>query len=340
VVDVIGPKNIVPGPLPADAAAQREEAFTALRLNLTIAAAQDSGEITVRATTSRPELARQIAATLVETYLQDNERKTPAPVALPDPPAPELVAEEQIALENAWKTASAHLRQMQEPQGDLSLAGRRKLIEDQLAAVEVQLVSELSKQEAEERRLANKLTPAHPQLVALRELIDDLSKWIDAAEAPTGDSAAPAKPTENRLPGAVGLLCTRRQVLQRELADLNRQEGRVAQAAHEVELASLRLQAQGQRREVAPAPKTPQPGHSIEISIAQAASPARLAAGFPPLWTIAVGAALGVFGGIGVALVCYQDNPLLMTRREVEAELELTVSGPVPTADTLLDVAA
>lgn len=346
VVQTLGPRNIAAGPLPADATAQHAAAVGVLRDSLAITAAHDSGEITIRATAGRPELAKKMVAALVDTYLPDGGRTiTTLPPSPRPPPVLQSTADEAKTLENAWKTASARLREAQDPPGEISLAGQRKLIEDQLAEVEVQLLRELSKHEAEERRLTSQLTPAHPQLVALREMIGELSRRINESRSDDRNPAATGSPSENRIPGVVGVLCQLRQELRRELAALNQREGLVAQATQDAELAQARLKAYAERRQHAQVERAartaeePDQIRQLELTVAQSASPAWQTGGIQPYLVVTCGVLVGLLGGIGVALWCYDAAPLLLTRRDVERQLELTVTGPIPTEVRPLDVA-
>ncbi|HUE73412.1 MAG TPA: hypothetical protein VMP01_21215 [Pirellulaceae bacterium] len=342
VVQTLGPQIIAAGRLPDNAAAQHAKAVQVLSDSLTIAAADGSGQITIRATTNRPELAEKIVSTLVGTYLPDGGRTiTTLPPSPRSPPVLQSTADEAKTLEHAWKTATARLRVAQDPPGEISLAGQRKLIEDQLAEVEVQLLRELSKHEAEERRLAAQLTPAHPQLVALREMIGQLSQQINESGSDNRNAPATGSPSEKRIPGVVGVLCQLRQELKRELVALNQQEGLVAQATQDAELAEARLKAYAERRQLAQAQTAEEQHHDrpIELTVVQFASPARQTGGIQPYIAVTCGVLVGLLAGIGVALWCYDADPLLLTRGDVERLLELAVTGPIPTEIEPLDVA-
>jgi hypothetical protein len=319
LVDALGPGTIVPAPGAKDASGHRQEAIHRLGGILQITPAHRPAEIVIRGTAERPKLAEQIVAALASHCVDDSPRLTPA--TMPAEPS----NNERATRERSFESALDHLREAQRTASDVSLAGRRKLIEDQLSEVEVQLLRELSKHEADERRLSSQLTPAHPQLVALRELIAELSRQI-AGEG-----------SEHRMPGGVGKLCSRREELRQELAALNQREGRVAEAVQRVEQAQANLDElsphEASRITVQP------PVRRVLLTLVAPASSARPVGGVSPLLAGALASGLALVGAIGVPLLCYRSNPSLMTCRDVESELELPVAGPIPTGDALLEVA-
>ncbi len=326
VVDALGAGNLVPDLRAKDAPGRRQEAIDRLRGSLQVTATAQSGEITIRGVAQRPERAQQMVAVLVSSCMHESPRLARA-AALP--PA---AGNERAQLEEAWKVASSHLQLVQGSAEDASIAGQRKLIEDQLAEVELQLIRELSRHEAEERRLESQLTPAHPQLLALRELIGELSRQI-------GDSGSkPGQASEQQTPGAVGKLCTRREELRLELAALQQREGRLAKAAQRSQEVQAQL-AQHSRQEELLRAKTEDRDRSIQLSVIAPASPARPRGGISRMLAVALGIGFGVIGAIGLPLLCYRSNPSLMTCRDIACELELPVAGPIPTASAPLDVA-
>jgi capsular polysaccharide biosynthesis protein len=304
-------------------------ALQVLRESLTIDAAKDSAEIRIRATADHPDIAKQIVAMLAETCLPEHWSKVVSP-APPASLAADSSAGERETLEKARNSAAIRLREAQGPAGETSLAGRRQLIEEQLAAIEGQLLRELSKHEAEERRLESQLTPAHPQRVALRETIEVLAQQISESGGPL---------SENSIPGEVGLLCNRRRELRGELAALDQHERLIAQAKEDVETAQSRLNACAERPVMVRGGDQPRGEKSIQLTLVQPASPARQTGGIQPQFLITCGVLAGLLGGIGAALWCFEADPLLLTRSDIERQLELVVTGPIPIEVGPLDVA-
>ena len=331
VAERIGDRAIAAELPPGEPAAQRQLAVKYLEQRLHIAASPEPGEIVVRGTFERAELPQKIVATLVENYL-DQYAHQPR-VSPPAAPA----SDARAALENASKAAAQRLTEAQQFQGELSLAGQRKLLEGQLAEVQLQLLRELTEHEDQERQLAEQLTPQHPQLVAIRQTIDELSRQIKQADGYEQLPQDAAQATAVRIPGEVGILCERRQELRRELAALKAQEQRIAAAEHDVELARSRLSAHDQEH---PIVRSADPAASMrfELTLLQPASPPQQS-GVDPRSVIAAGILLGLLGGMAAALACHAADPLLLSRSDVERLLELPVIGPIPIQVQPLDVA-
>ena len=321
--------------LPGIRALEKQAAMQVLQRQLRIAAATEPADIVVRGTSDRPELATHIVATLVENFLEEYSRERSVPAAEPPPAAPTPASDERAVLEDAWKQAAQRLEKAEQSHGELSLAGQRKLIEGQLAEVQLQLLRELSQHEVQERQLAEQLTPQHPQLMAIRQTIDELSRQIHQADR--REQSPQDAPAENLIPGEVGILCQRRQELRRELAALNEQQQRVAAAASDVQLAQSRLAAYSEKRPPH-ASAEPSPPARFTLTLVQPASQPQQS-GISPRLVIAGAVLLGCAGGVGIALVCHRENPLLTTCGDVERLLALPVTGPIPTQVQPLDMA-
>lgn len=408
VVDAIGVDAILSGRLPKDlppleAVAMRrgdysalpaiasdatregrhQQAVRKLEQNIGISVPKKSSTIAISAQAETPELAQRITATLVALYMDEHLRVYHTPGSF------EFFRDQSQLLQQQWRDASTRLKEAKDKYGIVTLEGKRKLLQDQIADVSTRLLAgeselatsqaritsltaslaelpermvaesvegarlELIKFEAQEQQLLARFADAHPQVVAIRGKIDDLMSSIDRkAVAPNRESLARSaskqtlemtllteQTTADALDKRNGVLRQQRDQLKRELADLNQQEIVVSQLQREVELAESRLKSYADKTEQARINEQLDQERITNLSIVQPASFVNKSTGPRRLYVLGLGMLVGLFGGVGLAVLCYYADPLLRTRGDLESQLGLPVTGTVPNHDSPLEVA-
>ena len=355
VVDAVGADAIIQGHLPekvppvervsphiaghepevnpeATRDAKRQRAVYKLEQNLQFSIPKEAGTIAVRGRAETPELAQQIVAALVTLYM-DELMKGPT---VPGPN--EFMRDEKVLAEKHWNEASAALNDAESRFGIVTSAGKRKLLEDQLADVEMQIAREVFKYEAEERRLSAQLAAAHPQLQAIRGVLSDLTKAMQQP-ASAGKTQLTSQYQESASwPQSLSTLGRQRQQLREELAALNAQQLIIRQLDREAELAGERLAAYAAKAKQASINGQPDQERLMNVSIVQPASYSSKSLGLQSWHVLALGAFVSMFGGVGLAIVCYHFDPLIRTPLELE-QFGLPVMGSVPETRGSLDLA-
>jgi uncharacterized protein involved in exopolysaccharide biosynthesis len=333
VVNAIGSDVIVRGPASGDATgdAGHQEAVRKLQQNISIFLPESSSTITVTGNAETPQLAQRIVATLVGLYLEEYKRVHDTPGSF------ESLGNEHELLNKQRSDASARLREAQQRFGVATPAGKRKVLEDQIADVDSQLLHELFKYEAEERRLSAQLAEDHPQIRAIRGVIDSLTQVIqDPDAAGPMNSEVPRLLPDRTTPPSLNNLRTQRQQLRLQLAELNEHDSLLSQLERDAELAEGRLKSHAETAEQGRIKERLDQETLTRLSIVQPASYPTESTGPRPSYVLPIGAFVGLLGGMGLALLCYYADPLLKTCVDLE-RLGVRVVGRVPYQHTQLE---
>lgn len=111
----------------------RERAYAKLKSRVQVNSPRQSTIIALTAKGDTPEEAQQIAATILEIYLDEHLRVSRPKGSL------DFLTEQAEQMRGEYQTALAELRDSKNRGGMASIEGRRKAIEDQISAVESQL---------------------------------------------------------------------------------------------------------------------------------------------------------------------------------------------------------
>jgi capsule polysaccharide export protein KpsE/RkpR len=333
VVNAIGSDVIVRGPASGDATgdAGHQEAVRKLQQNISIFLPESSSTITVTGNAETPQLAQRIVATLVGLYLEEYKGVHDTPGSF------ESLGNEHELLNKQRSDASARLREAQQRFGVATPAGKRKVLEDQIADVDSQLLHELFKYEAEERRLSAQLAEDHPQIRAIRGVIDSLMQVIqDPDAAGPMNSEVPSLLPDRTTPPSLNNLRTQRQQLRLQLAELNEHDSLLSQLERDAELAEGRLKSHAETAEQGRIKERLDQETLTRLSIVQPASYPTESTGPRPSYVLPIGAFVGLLGGMGLALLCYYADPLLKTCVGLERMMISSVetAGRLPAVST------
>ena len=182
VVMALGPEYVLygRGTKQADSDAQtlpttRAHQLAVLRLSkdVSIGAPRKSNIITVACKSRSPAVARQIVAKLIEVYQEEHVRVHRSPGTY------EFFTEQVEQSLATWQKAADDLRTIKDRYGIVTIDGRRKKLEDQIADID-------------SKRLANQtdVKTSRAKIASLESLIADLPKTIVTQEVEAPNAAA------------------------------------------------------------------------------------------------------------------------------------------------------
>ena len=382
------PSPVATATLPSRA---HQRAVARLEREMLISAPRKSNIITVACKAASPAAAQQIVAKLVEVYLEEHVRVHRSPGTY------EFFQEQAEQSLAAWQKAADKLRDTKNRLGIVTIEGRRKHLEDEIAENEVksqanqadlktaqakiasllQLIAGLPENvitsqaegpnsafdtmrqtlyqlEAQQQDLAARMQESHPRLKAVRQQVEDLRAIL--AQQPheflhVTESLNPARQalelsllTERSqsvsLEARQRSLTNSQQQMRNDLQQLNTQVADIEQLQQQVTLAEANHKEYSQKLEQARISRSLDDEQISSLSLVQPASYIATATGPRRSLVLALGLAVAIGSGLGVALLAAWLNPVLITAEQVAALLDLPLTGFVPAATVQLPAAA
>lgn len=149
-----------------------QQAILHLEKSLEIFAPRKSNIISVRCKASSPHVAQQIVATLVDLYLDEHVRVHHTPGSY------EFFQDQTRVTKVEWHTAAGRLRKLKDQLGIVTIEGKRKLLQDEIADIETKLLAN-----------AAELKTAEAKIDSLESLIGGLPERIMTQEAQSPNGA-------------------------------------------------------------------------------------------------------------------------------------------------------
>jgi uncharacterized protein involved in exopolysaccharide biosynthesis len=360
----------------------REQAATVLMSSLKVWVPKKTSVVCVQYEAETPELAQQVVATLINKYLEEHARVNRTAGSH------DFFVEQSKLLEVRLRQAQDELRDAKNSMGLTTIEGQRRTLQDEIGAIELQListVSELSASEAKaddlartidglperlvtqdvsgfpnvaadgmrevlyqlqvrERELRAKFTDEHPQVMAIREQVNESQAILDAQQVQRTQSTSAVHPGRQQLEltllneqAHVASLRARAQSLQTQhvavldkLKTLNNDEVRIAQMARSVDMAETNYRTYADKLELARIDQQLESERISNVNVVQPASYMAKAARPNRLLVLVLGVMVATLGALGVALLAEYLDRSLKTPEEVERRLERTVLISTP----------
>lgn len=356
-------------------------AIRKLERSISIWTPRKSNIIEVSCKADSPAIAQKIVATLIDVYLIEHLRVHHTPGSY------EFFSDQAQNSLKQWRMAAERLRRTKDRLGIVTIDGKRRELESQIADIDAKLltnqteltasrakiasleklIEELPKTvvtqemqgpnaafdgmrqtlyslEARELDLSSKMQDNHPQLVAVREQVNDLREILDeqpmqriqATEAinPARQAQELALLTEqasvDSLTGRGRELAILQTRLQGELERLNGEEGNLLQLQQAVDLAESRNSEYAQRLEQARISRSLDEERISSLNVVQPASYVANATGPRRIVVLALGLFLATVGGLGSAFIAAYFNPVFLTAADLEQLLGLPLTGNLP----------
>lgn len=198
--------------------------------------------------------------------------------------------------------------------------------------------------ELKERELAAKLTEDHPQLIAVRQQVQEARGILETQDERRTRHTTAANPARERLQEDLLLqqaearaLAAKSEKLNRELArvqqkvkHLNAIEGQIAALEQEATLAQRNYLTHAENLELARIDRALEDDRISNVNIIQPASLELRPASPNKKLVAALGLAIAVLGSIAVVIVSEQIDESLQTPDDVERQLEMPVLVSLP----------
>jgi uncharacterized protein involved in exopolysaccharide biosynthesis len=401
VVAALGPEYVLYGKknggtpngqgIEAPPSLAHQRAVAKLEKEMFISAPRKSNIITVACKAASPVAAQQIVAKLIEVYLEEHVRVHRSPGTL------EFFQEQAGQSLVAWQSAADTLRDAKNRLGIVTIEGRRKHLEDEIAENEVksqanqadvktsqakiaslrELIASLPEKlttskaqgpsaafdgmrqtlyqlESQEHDLSARMQDGHPRLAAMRQQVTDLREILHKQPEDRLQSTEGINPTRqalelsllNEQSQADSLvarhvsLATIQQRLQGDLQQLNKQVADLEQLQQRVTLAEANHKEYSQKLEQARISRSLDDEQISSLTVVQPASYVATATGLRRSLVLALGLAVAIGSGLGVALLAAWLNPVLTTAGQIASVLDLPLTGIVPAATLRMTAAA
>jgi uncharacterized protein involved in exopolysaccharide biosynthesis len=366
---------------PQRPSAAHQQAVQLLEKNIEIWAPRKSNIISIQCKAARPAVAQQIASRLVGIYLEEYVRVHRTVGSY------QFFADQTRLSKDEWLKSAARLGEAKDKLGVVTIDGRKKQLQDEIAGIDGQLLSnraELSTSaariaslgeliaqlpetivtqeaqapnaafdnmrgtlftlEARAQELAAKMQDAHPQLVAVRQQIDDLrgvlteqppqrmqaTQAVNPARQALELSLLNEQSQADALRGKAAALASLHAKLRGDLKQLNAHEASLALMQQEVDLAEAQHKAYADKLEQARINRSLDEERISSLTVVQPATYPSKASGPRRLYVLALGLLVAATSGLGAALIAAYFQPLLGSPLDIERLLELPLTGLLP----------
>jgi uncharacterized protein involved in exopolysaccharide biosynthesis len=208
--------------------------------------------------------------------------------------------------------------------------------------------------ESQEHDLSARMQDGHPRLAAMRQQVTDLREILHKQPEDRLQSTEGINPTRqalelsllNEQSQADSLvarhvsLATIQQRLQGDLQQLNKQVADLEQLQQRVTLAEANHKEYSQKLEQARISRSLDDEQISSLTVVQPASYVATATGLRRSLVLALGLAVAIGSGLGVALLAAWLNPVLTTAGQIASVLDLPLTGIVPAATLRMTAAA
>jgi uncharacterized protein involved in exopolysaccharide biosynthesis len=387
VVQELSPEFILHGRQnrdPAESSVRSKEhqlAIQRLSKTLSIGAPRKSNIIMVSCKANRPEIAQQIVAKLIAVYQDEHVRvhRSAGSYEFFEDQAKESLV--------AWQKAAAELRDLKDRLEIVTIDGRRKNLEQQVADIDTKLLANqadlqtsrakiealkaliaqlpativtqevqapnaafdgmrqtLYNLEAQELDLAAKMRDGHPRLAAVRQTVRELREVLASQPEQKVQATEALNPSRQGLEASLlaeqsqaesleareqSLLAAKQQ-LHTDLTALNAQTATIDELQQRVDLAEANHKEYSQRLEQARISRTLDEERISSISLVQPASYSSTPSGPRRLVVLAFGLFAAGMSAVGAVVLSAWFSPLLMTREQLAAVLDVPVTGVLP----------
>lgn len=358
-----------------------QQAVMQLEREVSVWSPRKTNTINVSCKAKSPAIAQQIVAKLVEVYLSEHVRVHHTPGSYEffveqtnvSQKAWESAAAKLRETKNRLSIVTIDgKRKEQETQiGDIAsklltneaelkaseakIVSLKKLLNDLPATVLTQKVEgpnaafdgmrqTLYQAEAKEQELASKMNDNHPQLLAVRQQVQDLRAILADQPIQRQQATQAANPTRQAMDLALAneqstadslrgrgreLLALRDQ-LRGELRQLNTNEAEFAQLQQAVDLAEARHKEYAQKLEQARINRSLDEERISSLSIVQPASYVAKSTGPRRMYVLALGLMFAAASSLGAALVVAYLNPVFASLNDLGSLLDLPLVGRLP----------
>ncbi len=364
------------------AVSDRERAATILAASLKVWVPKKTSVICVQYEAETPELAQQVVATLMDKYLEEHvrvnrtagshdffvEQSKLLEVKLRQAQNDLRDAKNSMGLttiEGQRRTLqdeiSAIELQMISTAGELSASvAKANDLQRTVGELPERLVTQdvsgfpnvaadgmrevLYQLQVRERELRAKFTDEHPQVVAIREQVNESQAILDAQQVQRTQSTSAVHPGRQQLELSLlneqahtASLRARAESLQSQhaavldkLRTLNGDEVRIAQLVRNVDLSEANYRTYADKLELARIDQQLESERISNVNVVQPASYVAKAARPNRLLVLVLGVMAATLGALGVALLAEHFDRSLKTPEEVEWRLELPVLLSIP----------